>query len=310
MKLYKITEDRLNRIHTNQFQLEKEIQNLIEKNLGELFDLEFVKSELRVPGYRFDTLCFDYNSNSFVIIEYKCGSSYSVIDQGYTYLSILLNNKSDFILEYNEQMGKNLKRDEVDWSQSRVIFISPNFSNFQKTSINFKNVPFELWEIVRYSNETVGLSKIETDSEVDISSTIIGEKSSNVVSQVSKEIVKIDEDFHLKKNQNRPQWVIELYQELKKRILELGDNIEIKYGKQTIGFKDYKIFTDLILYNGGVGVLINLKKGELNDNMNLTEDLSEKGHWGNGDYRVWMNSNEHIDYVMNLIKQSYQKQGK
>lgn len=308
MKLYKITGQELSSIASNPFALEKEIQNLVEANVSTLFDLEFVKSELRVQNFRFDTLCFDNETNSFVIIEYKKGSSYSVIDQGYTYLSLMLNNKSDFILEYNETLGKNIRRDEVDWSQSRIIFISPKFSDYQKTSINFKNIPFELWEVNRYKDGILGMNKISTDSEVEINSTLTDEKGDSIVKQVSKEIIRYDEDHHLYKSKNRPDFVVELYHELKDRILNLGEDVEMKVGKQTIGFRANRVFTDLIIYNKGVGVMLNMKKGTLDDYMNLTEDLSDKGHWGNGDYRVWMHGNEHIDYVMTLIKQSYKNQ--
>lgn len=309
MKLYRLESNKLNQVKINPFKLEKEIQSLVEGNVTSLFDLEFVKSELSFGSFRFDTLCFDNETNSFVIIEYKKGSSYSVIDQSYTYLSLLLNNKSDFILEYNETLDKNIKRDEVDWSQSKVIFISPKFSDYQRNSINFKNLPFELWEISRYSDESIGLNKISTDSEVDINSTITNEKQGkSVVNQVSKEIKRYDEDYHLYKSKNRPDSIVELYRELKERILNLGEGIEVKFGKQTIRFKQNKIFTDLIIYNKGVGVVLNMKKGLLKDPFNLTEDLSEKGHWGNGDYRIWLKRDDDIEYTVNLIKQSYQNQ--
>ena len=75
--------------------------------------MEFVKSELTIQNFRLDTLCFNKMSNSFVIIEYKKGTNYSVIDQGYTYLSTLLNNKSDFILEYNDTLGGSLYEQEL-----------------------------------------------------------------------------------------------------------------------------------------------------------------------------------------------------
>ena len=120
------------------FKLEKEIQDLVEDNVQEVFDLEFVSSEFTVGEFRIDTLCFDNDTNSFVIIEYKRGNSYSVVDQGYSYLSVMLNNKSDFILEYNETKNKTLKRDNVDWTQSRIIFISQSFNSHQKNSINFR----------------------------------------------------------------------------------------------------------------------------------------------------------------------------
>ena len=108
-----------------------------------MFNLQFVKSELTIKDFRIDTLAFDKENKSFVILEYKRDRSYSVIDQGYTYMSLMLNNKSDFILDYNEICGASLKREDIDWSQSKIIFISPNFNEFQKLSVNFKDVPFE-----------------------------------------------------------------------------------------------------------------------------------------------------------------------
>lgn len=308
MKLYKSNSGSLESVKINPFQLEKEIQKLVEKNVSTLFGLDLIKSELTFGNFRFDTLCFDKELNSFVIIEYKKGSSYSVIDQGYTYLSLLLNNKSDFILEYNESTDRNIKRNEVDWSQSKVIFISPQFSDYQKNSVNFKNLPFELWEITRYSDESIGLSKISTESNVDINSTIREEFSDGVVRKVSNEIIRYDEDFHIYKSKNRPEGVIEMYRKLKKRIIDLGENIEVRYGKLTIGFSQNKVFTDLILYDKGVGVVINLKKGELRDSLNRTEDLSAKGHWGSGDYRIWLKPEDDLEYTLSLVSQSYQNQ--
>jgi predicted transport protein len=99
-----------------------------------------------------------------------------------------------------------------------------------------------------------------------------------------------------------------MYKDLKEKILGLGENVEIKIGKQTIGFKQNRVFTDLIIYNKGIGIVLNLKRGELDDFQNLTEDISEKGHWGNGEYRIWINTMEEIDYGFSLIKQSFKKQ--
>lgn len=116
MKLYQNEKGLVKLIKSIPFKLEKEIQSIVENNLGEFFDLKLVKSEFSIKSFRIDTLCFDTTNKSFVIIEYKNSKNYSVIDQGYTYLSILLNNKSDFILEYNEHTNNNLRRDDVDWS--------------------------------------------------------------------------------------------------------------------------------------------------------------------------------------------------
>lgn len=308
MKLFNISGEKLEAVGSNPFKLEKDIQSLIENNVDELFELEFVKSELRINNFRFDTLCFDTSNNSFVVIEYKKGHSYSVIDQGYSYLSTLLNNKSDFVLEYNETLGKTMKRDEVDWSQSRVIFISPSFSLYQKTSVNFKNLPFELWEVTRYKNGSLAMNHISTESDVDINSTLVDDDKSNVVKQVSKEVKRYDEDFHLNYSPNRPDWVFEAYENLKQRILSIDESVEIRVAKQTIGFKAKRVFADIIVTNKGLKVVLNLKKGELRDDLNKAEDISNKGHWGTGDYWYWIFSMDDIDYALNLIKQSFNNQ--
>ena len=119
MYLYQLSEKGdLNTMKQKRFLLEKDIQTLVEKNLSEIFNLQFVASELTIEKFRVDTLAFDEELNSFVIIEYKKGNSYSVVDQGYSYLSVMLNNKADFILEYNERLDQSLRRDDVDWSAS------------------------------------------------------------------------------------------------------------------------------------------------------------------------------------------------
>ena len=168
MDLYNIKKENLEPIDRDPFKLEKDIQSLVENNMDTLFGVEFVKSEFSLNEFRLDSLCFDHDTNSFVIVEYKRGSSYSVIDQGYSYLSLMLNNKSDFILEYNETKNKSIKRNDVDWSQSRIIFISTSFSTYQKNSVNFKDIPFELWEIKQYSNKSISLNPILSNSKESV----------------------------------------------------------------------------------------------------------------------------------------------
>ena len=155
MKLFIENKTILNEVEQTSFKFEKDIQSLVEKNTENVFNLKFIKSELSVGKYRIDTLCFDEENNSFVIIEYKKGSSYSVIDQGYTYLQLLLNNKSEFLLVLSQYFNRVLKTEDIDWSQSKIVFISPSFNSYQKDSVNFKGLPFELWEIKKYLNGVV-----------------------------------------------------------------------------------------------------------------------------------------------------------
>ena len=230
MDIYKLNNKRLNSVESVNFESEKEIQSIVEHNSKELFDLTFVKSEVVCENFRFDSLCWDEENNSFVIIEYKNSRSTSVIDQGYSYLSMMLNNKSDFVLEYNENMDKNIKREDVDWTQSRVIFISTSFTEYQKNSVNFKDVPFELWEIQMFSNGTLGLSQILSNSKESIKGLEKGKSS--VVSKVSKEIIKYDEESVITKFDTK---FLNLYNNLKQKIFE-WEGLSVKTIKKYVCF--------------------------------------------------------------------------
>ena len=122
MSLYSINNSKLEPIRKVEFKYERELQKLTEENLDTLFGLRFIRTEYQLHKLRLDTLAFDDETKSFVIIEYKRDSSFSLIDQGYAYLALLLNNKADFILAYNEKTGESLKVNDVEWSQSRGDF--------------------------------------------------------------------------------------------------------------------------------------------------------------------------------------------
>ena len=159
---------------------------MCEENIETLLNCKFIKTEFVVENFRFDSLCFDQQNSSFVIVEYKRDKNFSVIDQGYAYLSTMLNHKSDFILEYNESTGKNLKRNDVDWSQSKVIFVAPSFTTYQREAIGFKDLPIELYEIKKYSNNTVSFNQILAKKSSESITTV--SKANEKVEAVNKEI--------------------------------------------------------------------------------------------------------------------------
>lgn len=115
MALFKSLTSKLDVIKESPFKLEREIQRLFENNLPLIMGLELVKSEFIIKNKRIDTLGYDSQSKAFVIIEYKRDKNSSVVDQGFTYLNLMLQNKADFVLEYNESLKKSILRSDVDW---------------------------------------------------------------------------------------------------------------------------------------------------------------------------------------------------
>ena len=298
-------EKSLRLIKENRFKYEKEIQQMVENNITTLLNLVFIKSEYSLNNFRIDTLAFDFETKSFVIIEYKRDKTFSVVDQGYAYLSLMLNNKADFILEYNENKHDNiLKKTDVDWSQSRVIFVSPSFTSYQKEAINFKDLPIELWEIKRFENNTVSFEQIQKTNAIESIKTI-SKSSDKTVEKVNQEVKVFTENDHLQKADFK---IIELYEKLKGGLLNLDDNVNIQPKKQTIGFKiDNAIFCDIVILNKGLKIYINLKSGDLLDEKKIARDVSNKGHWGNGSYEIKLTDTENFEYILGLLKQSLKK---
>ena len=85
------------------FSTEKEIQGLVEHNISEIFtDLEFIRTEYQIENLRIDTVAFDKERNSFVIIEYKNKQDEDVLAQGISYYQLMMDKKGEFVILYNK----------------------------------------------------------------------------------------------------------------------------------------------------------------------------------------------------------------
>jgi predicted transport protein len=298
MTIYSNQSSKLKEIKEKPFKLEKDIQQLFEANLLGIMGLEFVKREFTIKNKRIDTLAYDAQSGAFIIIEYKRDKNVSVIDQGFTYLSLMLENKADFIIEYNESLKKTLKREEVDWSQTRVAFVSQSFTENQIQATNFKDIAIELWEIKQYENNTIAINNIKKSAAAASIKPI--SQQNQALKKVTDEIKVYTEDEHF---QNATDSMIELYEKFKNAILNLADDIEIKPQKLYIAFKKGKNIADLCILKKTLKIFINSKLGQLDDPKKLTQDVSKIGHWGNGDYQIQVDSDKDLEYIMSLIKQ-------
>lgn len=301
MQLYHQQKSTLFSLKEKPFKLEKDIQKLFESNIEQITGFKFVRTEFSLKNVRFDTLAFDEESKSFVIIEYKRDRNYSVVDQGVSYLNLMLEYKADFIVEYNESCNKNLKRDDVDWSQSKVIFVAPSFTSFQKQSSNFKDLPIELWEIKQFENDIIIINPIKKSSSAPSIKQVQSSSNNTEISNVVKEIVVYDEDRFL---QNKSDYIIELYNIYKEAILNLAPDIEALPLKWVMMFKTDRKFTYIEIQKKNLKLWINLKKGQLDDSKGLARDVSSVGHAGNGDYELTITDTENLEYIMSLVKQA------
>ena len=299
MQLFQQNKTDLICLKEKSFKLEKDIQKIVESNLEQISGYQLIKSEFTIKSNRIDTLAFDEENSSFVIIEYKRDRNYSVVDQGVSYLNLMLEYKADFIIEYNESQKKNLKRTDVDWSQSKVIFIAPSFTDFQRQSSNFKDLPIELWEIKQFENNIIVINPIKKSQSAPSIKQVQSKEESNI-SKVTKEIKVYTEEDHLN---GKSDEIKELYENYKNAILNLASDIEIIPKKLYIAFKKEKHIVYIHLQTKNLKLWLPLRKGNLDDSKHLAKDVSNIGHWGHGDYEINVSDTKNIEYIMSLIKQ-------
>jgi predicted transport protein len=301
MALYINQTGKLKEVKEKPFKLEKDIQKVFEANLYAIMGLELVKSEFTIKNKRIDTLAYDAQACAFIIIEYKRDKNISVVDQGFTYLSLMLENKADFIVEYNESLKRNLKREDVDWSQTRVAFVSPSFTENQIQATNFKDIAIELWEVKQYENDTIAINPIKKSVAAESIKPITQQTQS--LKNITAEIKVYTEQDHIEKASGL---TAELYEKFKAAILNLTDGIEVKPQKFYIAFKKGKNVTDIAILKKSLKLFINVKAGLLDDPKKLAQDVSNIGHWGNGDYQIQVEDDKDLEYIMSLVKQAIQ----
>ena len=106
---------------------------------------------------------------------------------------------------------------------------------------------------------------------------------------------------------SRPH-VQELFEAIRKEILALDAAVSETFLKYWIAYKVDTNFVDLIPKAKGFRLSINMRYSDIKDPLGMTEDISGKGRWGNGDVSVNFRKLEDLPYIMGLIRQSYERQ--
>ncbi len=279
------------------FTNEKELQRFVEANMSEITGYDFLTTEFTVENYRLDSVAFDKESKAFVIVEYKNGRNESLVDQGYSYLNKLLTRKAEFVLMYNDVLNENNKVKDFDWSQSKIVFISPRFTDYQKDATAFKNMAFELYEIRKYENNIIHIERLKKNK---ISNFDFGFKNNSQINEeiknVNKEIIVYDEQYHL---DYMPENIQALYFDLKERILSIDSDLYANYTKYYISFKKGSRGNIILFefHKKHINILLTVPDNKLDD----PKQLTKKPNWTDVQYLLKVNLNRLIRKRYNYI---------
>ncbi len=100
----------------------------------------------------------------------------------------------------------------------------------------------------------------------------------------------------------------ELFDILRKEIKALDERITEKFNQEYISYVFDKNFVDIVVQTKDLKLYLNMPFNELQDEKNLARDMTNKGHLGNGDIEIKLETKEDIPYGLGLIKQALEKQ--
>lgn len=99
----------------------------------------------------------------------------------------------------------------------------------------------------------------------------------------------------------------DLFQQLRKRILNLDASVKEEILKIYIAYKTDTNFVDVVPLKSRLNLTLNVKFGEIQDPKGLCKNVTGNNKWGNGDVEVRLTSADQLDDVMALVKQSFEK---
>ena len=200
------------------FANEKHMQKFVEDNIETLFPgLTFLKTEFRemTDGERRpDTIAFDTNENTFVVIEYKNRQDGRVVSQAKAYLQDMRDHKGDLVLLAHDN-GMQRDKHSFRWKDMYAIIMAPEFEQFQILGAR-NDSEVELHEIRMHDDLVATVERVGGDH----------------ISKGVKEVTG-DESKHVDARTGNPLLLPKLYEAIRKRLLDEFPGMEINEKPQT-----------------------------------------------------------------------------
>lgn len=293
IKLFKLSNQKVEEIEGKSVAVEKSLQTLIENNLETFLGVRFLATEYgtgKKHGGRIDTLGIDEN-NCPVIIEYKRSTNENVINQGLYYLDWLLDHKAEFQLLVLNKIGEKTAG-AIEWVSARLICVAGDYTKYDAYAVDQINRNIEL---IRYKqfDDLILLELVNAVTE------------QNVTAEGPKPIRYSTVPELYEKASDK---VKDLFEAIKSFVLNLGDDVQIKELKFYYAFKKIKNFASLEIHpqNDEVVVFVKLNPGSITLEKGFTRDVRKIGHLGTGDLEIKIKTMEDFEKAKPLLVKSYE----
>lgn len=312
MALFQMNEKQLTLIRPTNFNLEKDIQALIEKNLETVFNSRFVATEFPTGSEhagRIDTLALSEDNNP-VIIEYKKVESSELINQSLYYLSWIKDHRGDFQIAANQALGKNV---EIDWTDVRVICIAPGYKKYDLHAVQMMGANIELWQYRLFENGAFYLEEIfrrSTSLTGDTSSTINGKSPVMVAAGKKAAMTRITSSYSFEEHiKNIDKDLKEIVLDLRDYILSIDESVEESPKKYFVAYKVAQNFVCMEVKKHKIILYLKLDPSEIKEMPENARDVRDIGHYGTGDFELTIRKKEEAETGYKYIKMAFERIG-
>ena len=309
MPLFEPSPKGLTPIEQTNFTLEKELQSLIEKNLGPIFNCRFVATEFSTGALhagRIDSLALSEENNP-VIIEYKKVESSELINQSLFYLHWISDHKGDFEMAVQKALGKNVT---VDWSGVRVICIAPNYKRYDLHAVQVMGANIELWKYRLFKNGSLYLEEVfqASANPVDVDASgknpIMVEAGRKAALARATGVYTIEE--HL---EGKSEAIQELIHSAREFIRSLDPAIEEVPKKFYLAYKISQNIVCLEPQSKHIKLFLKLKASDIVSPPKTYRDMANIGHFGTGDTEFTISNESQLEEIKPFIELAYNKVG-
>ena len=302
MPLFEIKNKKAKKINQKEFKNELELHQLIDKNLGEIFGVRFIKDEHITDKHgRIETLGLD-ESNRPIVIEYKKTKEKGQLVQANRYMTWIKQNPDSFELLARKNI-KNLSED-IDFANPRILCFAQEYSIDDKCLA--LSLGAELWKYRYYENETLVISREEEPEQ------LITTKSKGLtIEKIPREPrTARTVDQHL---QGASDGLIDLFTRIDLEIKNISSEIERYTTNAEIIYKTSRNFVYLAVQNKNncLRLLLRTSDDNLVDEKDLTKKIPKTHGYGNISRQLHLSPKDEqsdkfsIEDIMSLISQSY-----
>lgn len=311
MPLFEVSGEQLNAITQSDFESEKRLQQLIEKNLVATFNCRFIASEVstgEIHRGRIDTLALSEENNP-VIIEYKKMRSPELFTQSFFYLGWLRDHKGDFEVLVRKALSGSV---EVDWSDIRVICLARDYSKYERVAIREMGGNIELWQYRLFANSSFYLEEIHRRTRATALPTDVnGDKDPIMVAAGKKAaLTRATSTYTFQERiAGKPAKIVELAQKIREYIAGLDAAIEEAPKKLYVAYKTSQNIVCMEIQKQQILLYLKLDPRKIPNLPQNGRDVTDIGHFGTGDFELTVKSDEDFEIAKPFIELAYRHVG-